>query len=93
MEKHIQTLNDYKTPPELAEGKKQLGQAETEINNLMTSLPSTAPDNLKKEAGDLQAAMSTLNTGVDELIIEVRSQKSSFARFIILGRQNSRIGR
>ena len=39
----------------------------------MTSLPATAPDNLKKEAEDLQAAMSTLNTGVDELITEVHS--------------------
>jgi len=76
LDKHIQTLNDYKTPPELAEGKKQLGQAQTQIDNLMTSLPSTAPDNLKKEAEDLQAAMSRLNTGVDELITEVRSHKS-----------------
>ena len=36
---------------------------------------SNVPANLKKEAGDLQAAMSTLNTGVDELITEVSSQK------------------
>ena len=83
MDKHIQTLNDYQTPPELAEGKKQLGDAQTQIDNLMTSLPPSAPDNLKKEAEDLQAAMSRLNTGVDELITEVRSQKSSFARFMI----------
>ena len=82
MDKHIQTLNDYKTPPELAEGKKQLGDAQTQIDNLMTSLPPTAPDNLKKEAEDLQAAMSRLNTGVDELITEVRSQKSCLVTFI-----------
>jgi len=72
LDKHIKTLNDYKTPPELAEGKKQLDAAETQIDDLMKKLDnlSNVPANLKKEAGDLQAAMSTLNTGVDELITE-----------------------
>ena len=73
LDTHIKTLNDYKTPPELAEGKKQLGDAKTQIDDLMTKFPPNAPNNLIKAAEDLQLSMNTLNSGVDDLIIEVSS--------------------